>query len=197
MMRKGIQLTLSLLLLLAIAAGGVFALWSVIAWFLGLSADTQTPLAALIGVVSVPVITYFTSRSLEKRRSRENAIREKKTEIYDRLIRGLMRMLNLSKADDPMTEKEMVALFSEAIPDLITYGSRKVILAWNNFRTISAKTGGDASAAGHAFEDLLKAMRNDLGHPTATTARGDLLRMFINDYDEFQRANKSRERSPS
>lgn len=189
-MRKPIQLTLSVLLLLAIAGGAIWALWSLVSWFLALPSTTQTPLAALVGVISVPLITYFTSRSLEQRRSRENAIREKKTEIYDSLIRGLMRMLNLSKTTGAMSEKEMIALFSDAVPNLITYGSRGVILAWNNFRRVSAKSADDFPVVVHAFEDLLKAMRSDLGHPTAMMAKGDLLRTFINDYDESSLAKK-------
>ena len=183
-MRKRVQLLLGIILLLVVAGGALWALWALVSWFLSLPSSTQTPLAALIGVVSVPLITYFTSRSLEQRRSRENAIREKKTEIYDKLIRGLMQMLNLSKAKSSMTEKEMVALFSDAVPNLITYGSRGVILAWNNFRKVSSKSADDYPVVVHAFEDLLKAMRSDLGHPTAMMAKGDLLRTFINDYDE-------------
>jgi hypothetical protein len=183
-MKRSVQILLGILFLIALAGALVWGLFAVVSWFLALPASTQTPAAALIGVVSVPVITYFTSRSLERKRSRENAIREKKTEIYDGMIRGMMRMLNLSKAESKMSESEMVKLFSEAVPDLLAYGSRKVILAWNNFRRVSAVSGGDVNAAGHAFEDLLKAMRNDLGHPTAMMSRGELLRMFINDYDE-------------
>ncbi|MBB5741712.1 hypothetical protein HD600_000209 [Microbacterium ginsengiterrae] len=191
-MRRNIQVLLGGVLLLVIASGALAVVWGLVSWFLSLPASSQTPIAALVGVVSVPLITYFTSRSLERRRSRENAIREKKTEIYDDLIRGLMQMLNLSKSEDPMTETEMVKLFSEAVPNLIAYGSRRVILAWNNFRKVAAHSAGDANATGHAFEDLLKAMRNDLGHPTATTGRGELLRMFITDYDESALAKKGR-----
>jgi hypothetical protein len=35
-----------------------------------------------------------------------------------------------------------------------------------------------------AFEDLLFEMRKDLGHSNSGLSKGDLLRMFINDYDE-------------
>lgn len=191
-MRKSVQLIFSLLFVAALVTCAVWLLWTVVAWFLTLPVASQTPIAALVGVVSVPIITYFTSRSLERRRSRENAIREKKTEIYDELIRGLMRMMPLGKAETPLSEQETLRLLADAIPNLITYGSRKVVLAWNGFRSVAIKSPGDTVKMTHAFEDLLKAMRSDLGHPTATTARGELLRMFINDYDESILRKKSK-----
>lgn len=167
-MKWTVQFLFGLLVLIGLFLGGIWGLWMVISWFLSLPASTQTPVAALVGVVSVPVITYFASRSLERRRSRENAIRARKTEIYDELIRGLMQMLQLDKSKDPMTEQEMLKLFAGAVPNLIAYGSRKVILAWNGFRAIAINSPNDTIKTVHAFEDLLKAMRSDLGHPTAT-----------------------------
>ena len=193
-MRKAIQVIFGLLLLLALLAGAVWGVWALVSWFLTLPSETQTATAALLGVVLVPVITYFTSRSLERRRSRENAIREKKTELYDGMIKGLLEMLNLSKKPKGMTEGEMAQLFATITPQLITYGSRNVILAWNNFRSIATVDGAEGKPNPRAtmlsFEALLKAMRQDLGHPTMSTNQGDLLGIFINDIKTYLRDNK-------
>lgn len=181
-MRKLATVVLGLLLIAGIIfVAGWFA-HTVLSWFLALPPQTMTPVAGITGVLLVPVITYFTARGLERRRSRENAIREHKTELYDSLIRGLMQMLDLGKRSNPAeTEGHIRELFADITPPLITYGSRSVIRAWNTFRTISTKKPGDTQSIMFAFEDLLKAMRQDLGHTVITHQRGELLGIFIND----------------
>ncbi|OAV52204.1 hypothetical protein [Enteractinococcus helveticum] len=162
----------------------VWLLRAIVSWFLALNPETQTPLAALFGVVSVPIITYFTSRSLERKRSRETAIREKKTELYDDMIRGFMRMLNLKKKE-PMDEDAMVDFFADITPKLITYGSRGVIRAWSDFRLASIRGQTDTSHLMLILERLLKEMRKDLGHGIVLHQDGELLSVFINDVDEI------------
>lgn len=167
-----------------IAAAGIWLAWGAVSFFLGLPPETQTPLAALVGVLSVPVITYFTSRSIERRRATDNAIRERKTELYDSMIAGFMRMMNLQRAEEGMSESELLAFFADATPRLLTYGSRRVIRSWTEFRTVSAKHPDDPYAVMWAMEDFIKAVRADLGHSTVSTQKGELIGTFVNDVQD-------------
>jgi hypothetical protein len=181
-MGQVIRVFFALLLVAAMVLAVGWVLWVVGSWFFALPATTMTPVAALTGVVLVPVITYFTSRNVERRRSLENSIREQKTKLYDEMMRGLVRMLNLQKGT-LMNEAEMLRFFADITPQLINYGSRRVLGAWNSFRTVSREKTGDTTAIMLSFENLLKAMRKDLGHSVLTHQKGELLGVFVNDVD--------------
>ena len=75
---------------------------------------------------------------------------------------------------------------SQFNPKLILWGSDDLLAAYNRFRA----TGIDAPDEGSpvmllAFERLLYAIRRDLGHPNKNLGPGDLLRVFVNDVDDY------------
>ena len=50
---------------------------------------------------------------------------------------------------------------------------------------MSSDPAQDSTQMMFAFEDLLFAIRKDLGHSNAGLGRGDLLRGFVNDIDKY------------
>ncbi|MDO7882325.1 hypothetical protein [Antiquaquibacter soli] len=189
-MRRILPLLQGSVILIVVLAGLAFIGWFVASWFLALPPATQTPVAALTGVVLVPVITYLTTRSLERRRLMEAALRDKKTALYDDMVRGLMSIFNLSNSKAQQVKSiannpaEMGKFYANITPRLITYGSRGVIRAWNTFRN-GAAHNPPAPLTMLRFENILKAMRADLGHPTRMQSQGELLRLFVNDVENI------------
>ena len=182
----------AVLLVFAVVLVGLGALvWQVADWFLSLPGSTMTAIASVVGVLSVPVITYFTTRSLEQRRSRENAMRARKTEFYDGMIRDLMSMFGFG-GEAKKTQEEMAIIFGNVMAPLLTFGSRGVILAWNKFRTYSSDNQGDTRGIMLAFEGLIKAMRKDLGHGVLTHQNGELLGVFVNDVADYFKPKKGK-----
>jgi hypothetical protein len=171
-----------LLLLAALAIVGVLA-WLAVSWFIGLAPTTQTPVAALTGVVLAPLIAFVTSRVLERRRSLDASLRDKKTQLYDEMVKGLMNILDLGGAARKVGKNnaaEILRFFVNMTPRMITYASPRVIKAWNGVR-LGAARGATGFQTLANFEDLLKAMRADLGHRTWVQPRGELLSLWVND----------------
>jgi hypothetical protein len=157
-------------------------------WFFDLPRSTQATVGGVLAVVLVPTIAYFSTRSLDRRRSREEAIRPQKTKLYDDVISGFLSIFDLGDSTSPSTEAEMKTFFASIAPPLITYGSRKVIKAWVTVLRVSRQNEGKTDSGMKimfAFEDLMKVMRADLGHGTFSQQQGELLGVFIRDIDDY------------
>ena len=64
----------------------------------------------------------------------------------------------------------------------MTYGSNGVIKKWGKLR-VSLAENADANSL-FELEDLMKEIRKDLGHSNRGLAKGDVLRLFVNDIDD-------------
>lgn len=182
-MRTLVRALPGLLLIFVVVAVLGLVSWLVMTWFLSLQPTTQTTIAGLTGIVLAPLIAFATSRALERRRGLEASLREKKTQLYDEAIKGLMSTMNVggsARRAGKTSAFDVVKFYGNMTPRLITYASPKVIRAWNKVRLGSIR-GMSGTQLLFAFEELLKAMRGDLGHRTWTQPRGELLQMWIND----------------
>lgn len=170
------------IVLLVLGAAGALT-WLAISWFVALPPTTQTPIAALVGVVLAPLIAFITSRVLERRRILETNLREKKTQLYDEMIKGLLSILNVgnsARKAGRSSQPDIVKFVANMTPRLITYASPRVIREWNKVR-LGAVRGLSGFQLLFHFEDLLKAMRADLGHSSWLQPKGELLGLWIND----------------
>jgi hypothetical protein len=129
-----------------------------------ISSDTTVAVIGLVGIVLVPVITFFTTKSLERRRARDDAICEKRTEFHDKTIRGMILNLGIDKTAKEPAPRVQAKVIADITPDLILYASREVVLVWSRFRHVGPQEKPAPEAMLYAFEGLLRAMRTDLGH---------------------------------
>lgn len=184
-MRRAVRNIIAGVLLLAVAA---LALWGVgwlllgaFHWFEGLPKDTRSITGTIFAAVSVPVITFGTSMYLQGRRVRHEAVREQKTEFYETTIKDLVGMMNLGKPGVPTAADKVLKIYASIPAPLITFGSRGVIRAWNNYRQVAKDHPGDNVRLLLAFEKLFKEMRKDLKHPTWMHRPGELVGTFVTD----------------
>lgn len=148
----------------------------------GVAAGVITASATIL----ISVITLTASQRADRRRAIEQSVRERKLPLYDELIRFWMDM---SLSADELTENEMAERWRkfhhERLHTLLLWMSEPVLAAYNRLRGLvqAGQTEGSLDLI-FAFEDLLLAVRKDLGHSNEGIERGDLLRLWINDVDD-------------
>jgi len=161
----------------------------IVGWVSAISSVQKPVLISAVALLLVPIVTYFTTRLIERRRSIDAITFAKRVEIYDKFVRffmsSVMNKENMpenipSKSVDPLT------FMYEITPELLIYASNGVIKEWGRFRSDAAQlpSKGNEKAVMVKVEGLLKAMRKDLGHSSLSMQDGDIARLFINDIDQ-------------
>lgn len=105
------------------------------------------------------------------------------TPVYDDLLKMFLANVGSGGGMDADAEDFMKDLKGR---QLLLGASTEMLRAFNDWQrsTVTAQGEVDAMAAIFAWEDLLRAIRRDLGHNDADLQRGELLRVFITDIDE-------------
>ena len=74
-MRRTLQVAAGVGLLVLMIGGALYAVRGVVRWFDGLEQDTAVAVVGAAAVLTVPMVTYLTNRTLERRRAVEAATR--------------------------------------------------------------------------------------------------------------------------
>lgn len=90
-------------------------------------------------------------------------------------------------------QSDAEGFFTEFVTPLLMSGSDDVIKAWVDFQRAWARAHPAGQADDDtvdiqsmlAFETVLRAIRKELGHSNSDLAPGDLLRVYINDLDQY------------
>jgi hypothetical protein len=129
------------------------------------------PLAAAAVAISVAVY----QRRWEKKQELERIHRVEMSPIYERLIEVIKSLPEFVE----LPESEQQAFFRETSSALLLHGPSPVVqawVAWNRALPIQP-----FSVPLVAQEDLLFAIRADLGHDNSNLKPGELLRLFVNE----------------
>lgn len=172
------------LLGLAILAGAAYGLFSAVRWtitgLIGLDEKLAAAIIAACTTFLVSVATVVYTQQKTKSREIDNSHRPQKIEIYkqfmDKAVVGLLRSSKQKKIESPEVQKVLEDLFFKFTGDVIVWGSPEVIKAYSAFRA----TGADPQIVVR-LDDLMQAMRKDLGNSNWGLARGDLIKLFITD----------------
>lgn len=142
---------------------------------------------AASATIVVSVISVLVAKRLEFRATLAKEHREKKIPFYEGMVKFIFRITFADKLGlEPITEKEMIQQMASFTENLIVWGADEVIDAWFKFRNKSLNNNdGGGEAIMFEIEDLLLAIRRDLGHENKGLTRGKILGLFINDIHQY------------
>lgn len=187
-MKKFLQVSFSLLLMCLVTYGlykTTISIWGV---FKAIDPTLAAGILAASATILVSVITIMLSKRQEHKVEIEAQLRQKKIPIYEKLIEFIFLITFAEKlGKNQPSEKEMIQFFADTTKDLVVWGSKEMVKAFGDFREnlMSSVEGGEPKKVLATVEDLLFAIRKDLGHKHVGIKRGDILRLYINDLNNY------------
>ena len=183
--KKILQPLLGVALLAVLAWGGwkfLQFLWEI---FSQVNPTVGAGMLAASATVVVSVVSVLVAKRLEFHATLAKEHREKKAPIYEEFVTFVFRIAFSEKLGlEPLSESEMAQQAAKFTQNLIVWGADDVIDAWFRFRNKSINSDGSGIAVMFEIENLLLAIRKDLGHKNKGLVPGKVLGLFINDIHE-------------
>lgn len=157
------------------------------------SLDAAIIVALITGCVSVLTVVggAIISNTLKSKHEREEYLRRHREEPYTQLIKIFYKMLKSSKEGNVYSQEDMLDDMMCFNQGLTLWGSSKAIKKWDEWRALSGKTLANPYDLLHGMEIVLIQLRKDMGEKGGLK-QGDLLKLFINDYDEAMRKRSAK-----
>ncbi|HEY1063677.1 MAG TPA: hypothetical protein VGE30_00065 [Candidatus Saccharimonadales bacterium] len=182
-MKNVFNFILALILLAFLGYIGFVAIFFIFDVFGKLNQGLQAALASAMALITVAGISFFANKTIEQKKSIELSIRPRKLELYEEFVSFFLKVLGQGKVYPAPTKKDIMKFFADSNPLIMTFASNAVIEKWGKLRLRMA--GGDGIQNMFELEDFLKEIRKDLGHPKRGSNRGDILRLVVNDIDDY------------
>ena len=157
-------------------------------FFSSLSTLDSAIVVALITAM-VSIVTYVSGNVASNVMRRNEYLRMHREEPYMQLISMFYDFQAQTITGKEFTQKELVDLFNQFTKELTLWGSSKAIKAWGNWRVASSRGINDPKDLLFGMERVLIQLRKDMGLKWGI-AEGDLLRLIVNDIDDYIGQNK-------
>lgn len=181
------------IIVLAVVAGVGYGLYAaaraLLSGVLGLDANIAAAIVAASATVIVSVLTVVYNQRKTKQREIAESHRSQKIELYkrfmDEAVVGLLRLVGKrsdKSIDDEDVQKEIEEFYFKFTGDVIVWGSPNVIKAYIAFRG-----SADQKHILLKLDDMLRAIRHDLGNSNWALERGQLIGLFLTDPQELKK----------
>jgi len=174
---------------LAVALLLLGAVLSVLRPDAALAASIVAGVAAAYGtVISVILSRYFERQraQVEKAQELERDTRAKKIPVYEDFVGFWLDALFASKTGKKaLSEQQIMQGVIEWTKPILMWGSDDVVREWGQLRVQLAEAKPGNFEGLFRFEQFLITLRRDAGYPETNLSRGDLLRLWVNDIDQY------------
>src|SRR6266699_7231584 len=150
------------------------------------SVDWSTILTTIASVIVVllsgiiAALGYLYRHERERREEVERQLSEHKYKAYMALMAAYLEVTKASKAGKPLKPDALVDRMQELSKDFIIYGSDDVVRAFQKW----VESGRKGRQSFRQFGELVVAIRRDMGNKKTKITYEEVLRQFINDYDD-------------
>jgi predicted nucleic acid-binding protein len=165
-----------------------FVVLAVIYWLLTqfFTKMTNQPSHITVAIVT-GIVALVTSQQHAKAREITELHRPKKTKLYTEFITefvGILRNHREGKMQDTGVSKKLEDFFFNFTTGVMLWGSPDVLRHYGAFRRISVNPDPSNLLL---VDDILQAMRKDLGLSNWGLARGDLIKMLLTDPESLDK----------
>jgi len=181
--RQFLSVTLGFVLLAAAAYGLYVIVRESVRVFTSLDSDIAVAIIAAAATVFVSVLSIVLGKVYEARSLVQKEHREKKVPVYEDLMQFMFRILMSGKTGESVSEKEMMDFMVNFNQRIMVWGSDEVLASWVAWRK-GAVSGSEPLRLMFRYEELILAIRRDLGHGNKKLSTGDILSLFVNDIDD-------------
>ncbi|WP_165253098.1 hypothetical protein [Adlercreutzia sp. ZJ304] len=152
--------------------------------------DAAIVVALITGAVSIFTVVCgaIINNVLSNKHKQQEYLREHREKPYTQLVEIFYKMLESTKSGNEYTQDAILKDMMEFNQGLTLWGSSKAIQKWDEWRLISSKQLSDPYAVLHGMEKVLMQLRKDMGEKHKLK-QGDLLKLFVNDYDDAVKKN--------
>jgi hypothetical protein len=165
-------------LLTFVGGAAVYAAISEVA-HLYAKADSQLKLGVITAFGSA--IAFIINNAIQSSRERKAKLFESKRVAYENFFQLFFSMFHAQKMGTPLSEHEIFTEFHDFVKAVMVWGSSDTIKAVLEFQRVAS--GGLQAADGTALfspvENLLRALRKDLGHSDASLKKLDLTKLIV------------------
>ena len=133
----------------------------------------ETFIALLAGLL--PTIIFWKLQIRREKNEHHNWVLRNKEAYLIELVDTLSKTLN-SKEDEAKKEKKIFTSLRSFTPALIVWGSPAILTAWNELGRNASK---DTNTGIRKAEQLLRTIRNELGHDDSNLRKGEVMSIFI------------------